>query len=58
MLEYAEFMPNHARICQYNAIVFSGIQAVETNEMSAEEAAEMVMEELEVELGDDVILLD
>jgi inositol-phosphate transport system substrate-binding protein len=58
MLKYAEFMPNHARIGQYNAIKYTGIQAVETGEMSPEDAAEMVLEELEVELGDDIIILD
>ena len=58
MLEHAEFMPNHARIGQYNAITFQGVQAVETGEMSPEEAADFVIEELEVELGDDVIILD
>ena len=58
MLDYAEFMPNHARIGQYNAITYQGVQAVETGEMTAEEAAEFVVEELEVELGDDVIILD
>lgn len=58
MLEYAEFMPNHAKIGQYNAITYSGVQAVETGEMSPEEAADMVLEELEVELGDDVIILE
>lgn len=58
MLEYAEFMPNHAKIGQYNAITYTGIQAVETGEMSPEEAVEMVIEELEIELGDDVIILD
>lgn len=56
LLEYAEFMPNHPKIGQYNAIIFEGIAAVETGEMSPEEATEFVMEELEVELGDDVIL--
>lgn len=58
MLKYAEFMPNHAKIGQYNAITYSGIQAVETGEMSPQEAVDMVLEELEVELGDDVIILD
>ncbi len=58
MLKYAGFMPNHPKIGQYNAIVYTGIQAVETGEMSPEEAADMVIEELEVELGDDVIILD
>lgn len=58
MLEYAEFMPNHAMIGQFNAITYTGVQAVETGEMSPEEAAAMVIEELEIELGDDVIILD
>ncbi|MEO0912147.1 MAG: extracellular solute-binding protein [Pseudomonadota bacterium] len=58
MLKYAEFMPNHAKIGQYNAITYTGVQAVETGEMSPEEAADMVIEELEIELGDDVIILD
>jgi inositol-phosphate transport system substrate-binding protein len=58
LLDYAEFMPNHARIGQYNAIIFQGIQAVETGEMSPEEAVEFVVEELEIELGDDVIITE
>ena len=58
MLKYAEFMPNHAKIGQYNAITYTGVQAVETGEMSPQEAADMVIEELEVELGDDLIVLD
>ncbi|MHC0053590.1 ABC transporter substrate-binding protein [Actibacterium sp. D379-3] len=58
MLKYAEFMPNHAKIGQYNAITFTGVQAVETGEMTPQEATEMVIEELEIELGDDVIILD
>lgn len=58
MLEYAEFMPNHPRIGQYNAITFQGVQAVETGEMSPADAAEFVVEELETELGDDLIVLD
>ncbi|MCP4384450.1 MAG: extracellular solute-binding protein [Hyphomicrobiales bacterium] len=58
MLEYAQFMPNHPRIGQYNAITFQGVQAVETGEMSPADAAEFVVEELETELGDDLIVLD
>lgn len=58
LLQYAEFMPNHAKIGQYNAITFQGVQAVETGEMGPADAVEMVIEELETELGDDVIILD
>ncbi len=58
MLKHAEFMPNHAKIGQYNAITYQGVQAVETGELSPEEAADLVIDELDVELGDDVIILD
>ena len=58
LLSRAEFMPNHAKIGQYNAITYTGVQAVETGEMSPQDAVEMVIEELEIELGDDVIILD
>lgn len=58
LLEHAEFMPNHPRIGQYNALLFQGISAVETGEMGPEEAADFVIEEMEIELGDDVIVTE
>lgn len=58
LLSRAEFMPNHSMIGQYNAITYTGVQAVETGDMSPEEAVEMVIEELEIELGDNLIILD
>jgi len=58
LLEYAEFMPNHPKIGQYNAITFQGVAAVETGEMSPAEAVDFVIEELETELGDDIIITD
>ncbi|HCP35998.1 MAG TPA: extracellular solute-binding protein [SAR324 cluster bacterium] len=58
LLKYAQFMPNHSKIGQYNAISYQGVQGVETGEMSPEEAVEFVIEEMEVELGDDVIILN
>ncbi|KZL18387.1 maltose ABC transporter periplasmic protein [Pseudovibrio axinellae] len=58
LLKYAQFMPNHSKIGQYNSITFQGVQAVETGEMGPQEAAEFVIEELEAELSDDVIILD
>lgn len=57
MLEYAQFMPNHAKIGQFNAILFQGIQAVETGEMTPADAVVFVTEEMEVELEDAVQLL-
>ncbi|MEO1091482.1 MAG: extracellular solute-binding protein [Pseudomonadota bacterium] len=58
LLRYADYMPNHAMIGQYNAIIYKGIQAVETGRLDPKEAAAFVVSELESELGDEVILLD
>ena len=56
MLKYASFMPNHPKIGQYNSIIFKGIQGVETGRLSAQAAADFVIEELGNELGKDVIV--
>jgi inositol-phosphate transport system substrate-binding protein len=58
MLKYSTFMPNHSMIGQYNAIIYKGIQAVETDRLSPEEAAEFVVDEMDSELGDQVAILD
>ncbi len=58
MLEYATFMPNHTRIGEFNAVIYKGIQGVETGRLSPEEGAAFVVEELESELGGDVVILD
>ena len=57
MLKYSGYMPNHAKIGQYNATTYIGIQAVETGRMDPKEAAAFVVDELQNELGDDVIIL-
>jgi inositol-phosphate transport system substrate-binding protein len=57
MLKYSTFMPNHAKIGQFNATTYIGIQAVETSRMEPKEAAAFVVDELQNELGDDVIIL-
>lgn len=56
MLKYASFMPNHPKIGQYNSIIFKGIQGVETGRLTAQAAADFVVEELGNELGKDVII--
>ena len=56
MLKFASFMPNHPKIGQYNSIIFKGIQGVETGRLSAQAAADFVIEELTNELGKDVII--
>ena len=56
MLKYASFMPNHPKIGQYNAIMFKGIQGLETGRLSAQAATDFVIGELENELGKDVVI--
>lgn len=56
MLKYASFMPNHPKIGQYNAIIFKGIQGVETGRLTAAAATDFVVDELQNELGKDVII--
>jgi inositol-phosphate transport system substrate-binding protein len=56
MLKYASFMPNHPKIGQYNSIIFKAIQGVETGRLTAQAAADFVVDELTNELGKDVII--
>lgn len=58
MLPYATFMPNHAQIGPFNAIIYKGIQGVETGRLSPKKGAEFVIAELQSELGKDVKILD
>jgi len=58
MLARSTFMPNHTDIGPFNAVIYKGIQGVETGRLTPDEATDFVMEELEAELGDNVKLLD
>jgi len=58
MLPFSSFMPNHTQIGPFNAVIYKGIQGVETGRISVEEAVEFVIEELQSELGDDVSITD
>ena len=58
MLARSTFMPNHPDIGPFNAIIYKGIQGVETGRIDPKEATAFVLDELEVELGDEVVLID
>jgi inositol-phosphate transport system substrate-binding protein len=58
MLPYSTFMPNHTKIGEYNAIIYKAIQGVETGRISAEEGAAFVVEEMQNELGKDVMIVN
>ena len=47
-------MPNHTQFGSYNKVLFSGLQAVETGRMTAEEAVDFIADELDLQFGDDV----
>src|SRR5206468_12325750 len=56
MLKYASFMPSHPKIGQYNSILFKGIQGIETGRLNAQTATDFVVDELQNELGKDVVI--
>ncbi len=58
MLKRSTFLPNHVMIGQYNAVIYKGIQGVETGRLSVEEGADFIIDELQAELGEEVDILD
>ena len=56
MLKFASVMPNHPKIGQYNAVLYKGIQGVETGRLQPDAAAEFIADELQNELGKDVVI--
>ena len=57
MLDRAIFMPNHPKIGRFNAIIYKGIQGVETGRISYKEGVEFIIDELRSELAKDVIII-
>lgn len=58
MLNRSTFMPNHTEIGPFNAIIYKGIQGVETGRIDPAEGVDFVIDELQAELGDKVTILD
>ncbi|MCZ6523355.1 MAG: extracellular solute-binding protein [Alphaproteobacteria bacterium] len=58
MLARSIFMPNHPGIGLFNAAIFKGLQGVETGRLAPEEGARFIIDELEAELGDEVVIVD
>jgi inositol-phosphate transport system substrate-binding protein len=55
LLGITKFLPNNSQFGELNAIIFSAIQGVETGRLTAEQAADFVIEEATASL-DDVIV--
>jgi inositol-phosphate transport system substrate-binding protein len=58
MMAHAKFVPNHTKFGSYNKVLFSGLQAVETGRMTAKQAVEFIADELDMQLGSDVEVVD
>lgn len=58
MMNNVSFVPNHTKFGIYNQVLFKGLQAVETKRMSPAQAVAFIADELEVQLGDNVEIVD
>ena len=56
MLDFTTFIPNNANWGVYTNTWFEGMQAVESGDMTAQQAVDFVIERMQAELGDDVII--
>ncbi|MCG2768657.1 MAG: extracellular solute-binding protein [Chloroflexota bacterium] len=56
LLEYTTFLPNSPYWSAYSEAYYLGIQAVESGDLTPEEAVEVVVERLQNELGDNVVI--
>ena len=55
-MEYTTFLPNSPYWSAWSEAYYLGIQAVESGDLSPSEAIEVVIEQLQNELGDNVII--
>lgn len=58
MMTNLTFVPNHVRFGDYNRVLFKGLQAVETKRMTPAQAVEFIADELDMQLGKDVEIVD
>ncbi len=56
LLEYTTFLPNSPYWSAYSEAYYLGIQAVESGDLTPEEAVDVVVDRLQTELGDNIII--
>jgi len=56
MSEYTNFIPNHPDYGAYDEVIFRFLSAVQAGEMSPAEATEAAIQELQAQLGDELIV--
>ena len=57
MLDYSAFVPNNPNWGTYQQVTYDGIVAVQSGDLTAEEAVDFVVESLENQLGDEITIL-
>ena len=57
LLEITRYLPNHTDFGSLNQIIYEGLQGVETGQLSAEEAAEYVIDEADARIPDSIIIM-
>jgi inositol-phosphate transport system substrate-binding protein len=58
LIERSTFMPNHPDFGRYNGLLFTALQGVETGRLTPEEAVDFLADELQGELGDELVIVD
>lgn len=56
MIEYTNFIPNHAKFGAYDQILFRLLGAVESGQMQPKQAADVAADELQAQLKDELIV--
>ena len=56
MLEITKFLPNNTQFGDFNGILYTAIQGVETGRLTGEEAADFVIDEASSTLEDVVVV--
>jgi inositol-phosphate transport system substrate-binding protein len=58
LIERSTFMPNHPDFGRYNGLLYTALQGVETGRLTPEEAIDFLTDELQGELGDELVVVD
>ena len=56
MLEYTTFLPNNPNWGTWSTITYESLAAVQSGDLTAQEAVDLVVEQLQNELGDEIII--
>ena len=56
MLDHTNFQPNNRYYSTWSEIFFSGVKAVENGELSPDEAVDFVVDQMQAQLGDNVVI--